>query len=183
MKILRGSHSVDCAGPFACQEERLGAGLHCQRRHMGHMPKKKTLQPIRPEAAGPLSEGLDMPETVIGMIWAQATNGVIGRDGTMPWHLPEDFTHFRHTTAGHPVIMGRRSWESLPPKFRPLPGRTNIVITSNPGWSAPGAITAGSLPAALDAARGKSGSNQAWIIGGGTVYREALSMSSPSGCC
>jgi dihydrofolate reductase len=117
--------------------------------------------------------GLD---AVIGMIWAQAGNGVIGRDGTMPWHLPEDFEHFRRTTAGHPVIMGRRTWESLPARFRPLPGRTNAVITSDTGWSAAGAVRAGSLQAALAATSGKPGSEQVWIIGGGTVYRESMDL-------
>lgn len=113
---------------------------------------------------------------VIGMIWAQASNGVIGRDGTMPWHLPEDFEHFRRITRGHPVIMGRRTWESLPAKSRPLPDRTNVVITSESGWSAPGAVRAHSLHSALAATSGKAGSEQVWIIGGGTVYREALDL-------
>lgn len=115
-------------------------------------------------------------QTAVGMIWAQAANGIIGRDGTMPWHLPEDFVHFRATTAGHPVIMGRRTWESLPPRFRPLPDRTNVAITSNPDWSAPGAIRSGSLEKALEVSSGKPGSEQVWIIGGGTVYREAMSL-------
>lgn len=112
----------------------------------------------------------------IGLIWAQAANGVIGKDGTMPWHLPEDFEHFRRTTAGHPVIMGRRTWESLPALFRPLAGRTNVVITSDPEWSSAGAIRAGSLHTALASASGKPGSDQVWIIGGGTVYREAMPL-------
>lgn len=114
--------------------------------------------------------------TVIGLIWAQAANGIIGRDGSMPWHLPEDFEHFRRTTEGHPVIMGRRTWESLPARFRPLPGRTNIVITSNPGWEAPGAVRAASLHNALATTSGKPGADQVWIIGGGTVYREAMAL-------
>jgi dihydrofolate reductase len=65
----------------------------------------------------------------IGLIWAQARGGVIGKDGTMPWHLPEDLAHFKRTTLSHPVIMGRKTWESLPPRFRPLPGRANLVVT------------------------------------------------------
>ncbi|ACL41896.1 Dihydrofolate reductase (plasmid) [Pseudarthrobacter chlorophenolicus A6] len=113
-------------------------------------------------------------DPVIGMIWAQASNGVIGRDGTMPWHLPEDFEHFRRTTEGHSVIMGRRTWESLPEPFRPLPGRRNLVITSDPAWSAPGAVRSSSILNALAAAAGQPGSDQVWIIGGGMVYREAL---------
>ncbi|GAA4034337.1 dihydrofolate reductase [Arthrobacter methylotrophus] len=115
-------------------------------------------------------------EPVIGMIWAQASNGVIGRNGAMPWHLSEDFEHFRRTTEGHPVIMGRRTWESLPEKSRPLPDRTNIVITSNPDWSAPGAIRAGNIFSALAATALQPGAEQIWFIGGGTIYREVLSV-------
>lgn len=116
------------------------------------------------------------PDSTVGLIWAQTSNGVIGRDGAMPWHLPEDFEHFRRTTEGHPVIMGRRTWESLPARFRPLPGRTNVVITSDPGWEAPGAIRTCSLQNALAATSGKPGSEQVWIIGGGTVYCEATAL-------
>lgn len=114
------------------------------------------------------------PEARIGMIWAQAANGVIGREGTMPWHLPEDFEHFRRTTEGHPVIMGRRTWDSLPERFRPLPGRSNIVVTRDPSWAAAGAIRAGSLHYAVVAALGQPASGPIWIIGGGTLYRSAL---------
>ncbi len=64
----------------------------------------------------------------LNLIFARARNGVIGKDNTLPWHLPEDLAHFKHTTLGQPVVMGRKTWESLPPKFRPLPGRTNIVV-------------------------------------------------------
>ena len=69
---------------------------------------------------------------VVGGIWAQTPNGVIGADGTIPWHVPEDLKFFARTTVGHPVIMGRRTWDSFPERFRPLPGRPNIVITSRP---------------------------------------------------
>lgn len=123
----------------------------------------------------------------IGMIWAQARGGVIGAGGTMPWHLPEDLQHFSRTTTGAPVVMGRRTWESFPPRFRPLPGRTNIVITSDPGFAADGALRAGSLDEALDlaredlAARASAADGAAaeergtiWVIGGGRVYREAM---------
>jgi len=65
----------------------------------------------------------------IGLIWAQARGGVIGRGGVMPWHLPEDLAHFKRVTLNHPVIMGRKTWDSIPPRFRPLPGRRNIVVT------------------------------------------------------
>ncbi|APX33251.1 hypothetical protein BH708_11610 [Brachybacterium sp. P6-10-X1] len=86
------------------------------------------------------------------MIWAQARNGVIGDAGTMPWHLPEDLKHFSRTTKGSPVVMGRRTWESFPPTFRPLPGRTNIVITSDDSFADEGALRTGTLDEALDQA-------------------------------
>ena len=71
-------------------------------------------------------------QPVVGGIWAQSPDGVIGADGSIPWHVPEDLRFFSRTTVGHPVIMGRRTWESFPERFRPLPGRPNIVITSRP---------------------------------------------------
>ncbi|QJW35901.1 dihydrofolate reductase [Cellulosimicrobium protaetiae] len=92
----------------------------------------------------------------LGLIWAQArdTAGrpVIGAGGTMPWHLPEDLAHFKRVTSGHPVVMGRRTWDSLPPRFRPLPGRTNVVVTRQAGWS-PG----GQAPRAGTSGAGASG--------------------------
>lgn len=107
----------------------------------------------------------------LGLIYARARNGTIGRDGALPWHLPEDLAHFRRTTWGCPVIMGRRTWDSLPPKFRPLPGRANIVVTRQPRWQAEGAQRAATMQETLalcgDAA-------QAWVIGGGEIYRLAL---------
>ena len=84
----------------------------------------------------------------LGLIWAQARRRVIGREGALPWHLPQDMAHFRQATAGCAVIMGRKTWDSLPPRFRPLPGRMNIVITRQPGWSAQPAAGAGAVPAA-----------------------------------
>lgn len=107
----------------------------------------------------------------LGMIYARARNGVIGKDGVMPWHLPEDLAHFKKVTLGSPVIMGRKTWESLPPRFRPLPGRRNIVVTRQAGWSAPGAETAHSLDEAV--ARVES-AQHAWVIGGGEIYRLAM---------
>jgi dihydrofolate reductase len=111
----------------------------------------------------------------LGVVWAQAAGGVIGRNGTLPWHLPEDLAHFRALTAGATVIMGRRTWQSLPPRFRPLPGRHNIVISSDPAC-AEGATVVPSLAAALAAVDGTSGTTEtsAWVIGGGAVYRTAL---------
>lgn len=110
----------------------------------------------------------------VGLIWAQAANGVIGFNGDMPWHLPEDLAHFSAVTAGHPVIMGRRTWESLPAKHRPLPGRTNIVISSVSAVA--GGVTARSLPDALEAASRAPGGDLVWLIGGGTVYRQGLEL-------
>jgi dihydrofolate reductase len=117
---------------------------------------------------------------LVGLIWAQARGGVIGAGGTMPWHLPEDLAHFKRTTAGAPVVMGRRTWLSFPPPYRPLPGRTNIVITRDDGFADDGAVRAGDLPEALRLARealtshGPSSSPTLWVIGGGAVYREAI---------
>jgi dihydrofolate reductase len=102
------------------------------------------------------------------MVWAQARGGVIGADGGLPWHLPEDLRMFRTLTTGSTVVMGRRTWESLPERFRPLPGRTNVVLTSDPGWSAAGAQRAGSVAEALDA------HDSIWVIGGGQVYAAFL---------
>ena len=103
---------------------------------------------------------------MIGLIWAQSANGVIGRDGELPWHLPEDLRHFRTVTAGAAVLMGRRTWESLPPRFRPLPGRRNLVLSSTPQE---GVETFPDLASALGVVAG-----DLWVIGGAAVYRAAL---------
>lgn len=88
----------------------------------------------------------------LNLIYARARNGVIGRNNTLPWHLPEDLAHFKAHTLGCPVIMGRRTWESLPPRFRPLPGRVNVVLSRDPHWSVePGTVistTASANPSA-----------------------------------
>jgi dihydrofolate reductase len=105
----------------------------------------------------------------VGLVWAQAANGVIGRQGTLPWHLPEDLKHFRNLTSGTTVVMGRGTWDSLPEKVRPLPGRRNIVLTKNARWAAPGANVAHSLAEALSSADG-----DVWVIGGASVYAAAL---------
>jgi dihydrofolate reductase len=110
----------------------------------------------------------------LGLIYARARNGVIGKDGTLPWHLPEDLQHFKRLTMGCPVIMGRKTWDSLPPKFRPLPGRANIVITRDAGWkAAAGAERAASLPEALALCAHHP---QAWVIGGAQIYAQALAL-------
>lgn len=119
-------------------------------------------------------------QRMVGAIWAQTTDGVIGDAGTMPWQVPEDLAHFKRITEGHPVIMGRRTWESFPEKFRPLPGRTNIVLTSDAAahdrLRAAGAQPASSLEQALELAERAAGSEEIWIIGGGKVYAESLHL-------
>ena len=109
----------------------------------------------------------------IGLIWAQARGGVIGKDGAMPWHLPEDLAHFKHTTLNHPVIMGRKTWDSLPARFRPLPGRRNIVVTRQENLSQIGLQCASSLREALQFCEN---SEQVWIIGGAQIYAQALPL-------
>lgn len=111
----------------------------------------------------------------INLIYARARNGVIGRDNKLPWHLPEDMVHFKQLTIGCPVLMGRKTWDSLPSRFRPLPGRTNLVVTRQTGWSAPGAVPAASLEAALDTcARQGPVPAEVWVIGGAQLYALAL---------
>lgn len=110
-----------------------------------------------------------MPEIVI--IAAVAKNRVIGKDNTLIWNIPEDMAHFKALTSGQTVIMGRKTWESLPDAFRPLPGRANIVVSRNPGYQASGGQVVGSLPEALAAA---AGADIAFVIGGAELYRQAL---------
>ena len=102
-----------------------------------------------------------------GLIWAQSTSGIIGRDGGIPWQVPEDMAHFKTLTTGCTVVMGRRTWESLPPRFRPLPGRRNVVITRQSGYRADGAEVLGALGDALT-------DGATWVIGGAEIYRLAL---------
>jgi dihydrofolate reductase len=109
----------------------------------------------------------------VSLVAAVARDGVIGRDGTVPWHLPEDMRFFRELTTGHAVVMGRRTWDSLPDRFRPLPCRRNIVVTRNPAWRADGAEPAGSVEEALRLA-GSAAGGRVFVIGGGEIYRAAL---------
>lgn len=109
---------------------------------------------------------------MIVIIAAVAKNGVIGKANALPWHLPEDMRHFKALTTGHAVLMGRKTWESLPAKFRPLPGRRNIVVTRNAGYQAAGAVVATSLPAAIEAAE----SGEAFVIGGAELYAVAMPL-------
>lgn len=107
----------------------------------------------------------------LSLVAAVARGGVIGRGGALPWHLPEDMARFREITMGHPVVMGRRTWESLPDRFRPLPGRRNVVVTRNDAWAAEGAERAGSLAEALDLL---GNAPSVFVIGGGELFAEAL---------
>jgi dihydrofolate reductase len=108
--------------------------------------------------------------TRISLVAAVAANGIIGANGKLPWHLPEDLQHFKRVTLGHPVIMGRKTWESLK---GPLPGRENIVITRRAGYEAPGAAVASSLDAALVLCAGES---VVCVIGGEQIFKEALPL-------
>ncbi len=111
------------------------------------------------------------------LIAAVARDGVIGDGGRMPWHLPADVRHFKAATLGCPVIMGRKTWDSLPERFRPLPGRRNLVLTRQPGWAAAGAETCADLDDALARARqaaAASGAPRIFVIGGAELYRQAL---------
>ena len=104
--------------------------------------------------------GMSKPR--VNLIFARAANGVIGANNTIPWHIPEDMAHFKQQTVGAPVIMGRKTWDSLPPRFRPLPGRQNIVVTRQPGWQADGALRAGSLQEALSLCESSSKADAVW---------------------
>jgi dihydrofolate reductase len=109
----------------------------------------------------------------IGLVWAEAHHGVIGAAGTMPWHVPENLAHFKEVTLGSPVVMGRRTWDSLPERFRPLPGRENVVVTRDAAWSADGAVRAGSVDDAL-AMAAASEPEWIWVIGGAQVFSEVI---------
>lgn len=107
------------------------------------------------------------------LIFARAANGVIGADNALPWHLPEDMAHFKRLTTGCAVIMGRKTWDSLPPKFRPLPGRINIVVTRQAHWQADGAQVAHSVEQACALCPPEA---TAWVIGGAELYAQALPL-------
>ncbi|MGD1173664.1 dihydrofolate reductase [Mycobacterium seoulense] len=109
--------------------------------------------------------------TDLGLIWAQSTSGIIGRGGDIPWRVPEDLARFKELTIGHTVVMGRRTWESLPAKVRPLPGRRNVVLSRRSDFAADGAQVVESLDAAL---AGAGDEPETWVIGGEQVYLLAL---------
>jgi len=100
----------------------------------------------------------------VKLIWAQANGGVIGRDNEIPWQLPEDMARFKELTLGSTVVMGRLTWESLPERFRPLPGRRNVVVSRDAGYVAEGAEVVTALPAEVDG----------WVMGGAQLYALAL---------
>jgi dihydrofolate reductase len=103
----------------------------------------------------------------VGLIWAQSPSGVIGRAGAIPWRLPEDLARFKGLTMGHIVVMGRLTWESLPGKVRPLPGRRNVVVTRQADYMADGATVVGGLDEV-------PAYDEMWVIGGGQIYSLAL---------
>jgi dihydrofolate reductase len=109
----------------------------------------------------------------VSLVAAVARGGVIGNGNAIPWRIPEDAQRFRALTMGHPVVMGRRTWDSLPDRFRPLPGRRNVVVTRNADWQADGAERAGSLE---DVLRLLDGAPQVFVIGGGELYADALPL-------
>lgn len=108
---------------------------------------------------------------MVAIVAAQGSNRVIGVGGDLPWHLPSDMRHFRELTTGHPVVMGRKTYESLPERFRPLPGRRNLVLSSNPAYAAAGAEVFGSLEEALEAC-----DRSCFVIGGGQIYEQAAAL-------
>ena len=111
--------------------------------------------------------------TRVNLIYARAANGVIGVNGALPWHLPEDMAHFKLQTASAPVIMGRKTWDSLPARFRPLPGRQNIVVTRQENWNENGALRSRNLHESLLLCEQSA---EAWVIGGAQIYAAALPL-------
>ncbi|RZU65746.1 dihydrofolate reductase [Microterricola gilva] len=113
----------------------------------------------------------------VGLIWAEARGGVIGLDGVMPWHVPEDLAHFKATTLGGSVVMGRKTWDSIPERFRPFAGRENIVVTRQADWSADGAHVAHSVTEAIALAASLTPGERVWVTGGAEIYRAVLAAS------
>ncbi|MFT4834518.1 MAG: dihydrofolate reductase [Marinoscillum sp.] len=112
---------------------------------------------------------------IISMIAAMGTNRSIGKDNGIPWHLPDDFKYFKDTTQGHYVIMGRKNFESLPPKYKPLPNRPNVIITRQTSYDGEGAEVVHDLQDALSQAK-EGEEKEAFIIGGGEIYRLGLEV-------
>ncbi len=99
---------------------------------------------------------------------------VLGKDNDLVWDIPADLERFRNVTRGHPIIMGRKTWESLPAERRPLPKRTNIVVSRNESYDAPGAIVVTSVEAAIEAAKSAEGADEIYIIGGSGIFKDAM---------
>ncbi|MGK2897979.1 MAG: dihydrofolate reductase [Burkholderiaceae bacterium] len=112
-----------------------------------------------------------MTRPALSLIAAVARNGAIGRNNALLWHEPQDQQHFRRVTMGRPVVMGRKTWDSLPARFRPLPGRRNVVVTRDPRWRAEGAEAVASI---ADALARLDGEQRAFVIGGAEIYALAL---------
>jgi dihydrofolate reductase len=111
----------------------------------------------------------------ISLIVAVAENGVIGKNNDLPWHLPKDMKYFRDTTMGHCVIMGRKNYDSIPEKYRPLEGRTNIVVTRNKEFKAENCIVVSSIEKAIEEAR-KKNDDEIFIIGGADIFRQSINL-------
>ena len=109
------------------------------------------------------------------LIYARSRNNVIGKNGDLPWHLPEDLAHFKRTTLGQAVVMGRVTWESIPDKFRPLPGRRNVVVSRQTDYAATGATVVNALQDALALF---PADEVVWLIGGAQLYAQALLLAS-----
>ncbi len=103
-----------------------------------------------------------------------ASTNVLGKDNDLVWDIPEDLERFRHMTKNHPIIMGRKTWESLPDERRPLPKRTNIVVTRQADYEAPGAVVVSSVEAAIEAAKNSPGSEEIYIIGGSGIFKDSF---------
>ncbi|SRR5258705_2792979 len=112
---------------------------------------------------------------LVSLIAAVAENNVIGKNGQLPWHLPGDMKYFRETTMGHCVIMGRKNFDSIPDKFRPLQGRTNIIVTRQKNYFAPGCIVVNSVEDALEKAK-QENESEAFIIGGGEIFKQSMEL-------
>jgi dihydrofolate reductase len=112
---------------------------------------------------------------IISLIAALSENFIIGKNNDLPWHLPDDMKFFMQTSKGHHCIMGRKNYDSIPDKFRPLPNRTNIVVTRQKGFKAPGCIVVNSIDKALEIAR-SNGEVEAFIIGGAEIYRQGMEV-------
>lgn len=112
---------------------------------------------------------------IISLIAALTENRVIGRDNDLPWHLPDDMKYFMQTTSGHHVIMGRKNYESIPDKFRPLPNRANIVVTRQEAYNAPGCMVVNSIPDAIDIAIDNH-ETEIFIIGGAEIYTQSMAL-------